>query len=73
MRNQTNECGRPGEMSDKLLRRCLEKVSLGAPHLKKKSRATVNKKSRQDHCLEQGRTGTCVSTLEVSVPPVVEI
>ena len=61
----TKECVRPGDMSDKLLRWSLEKVFSSRPTPRKKSRALVIKKSRQDKCLRRCWTGTCVSTLEV--------
>ena len=54
------ECVRPGEMSDKLLRWSLEKVFASRPTPRRKNRAMVIKKSRQDHCLRRCRTGTCV-------------
>ena len=61
----TKKCVRPGDMSDKLLGWSLEEVFSSSPTHRKKSRAMVNKKSRQDHCLGRGRTGACVSKLEV--------
>ena len=42
------ECGRPGEMSDKLLKRCLEKASPGAYTIRVVQWST---RKNQDHCL----------------------
>ena len=59
------ECARPGEMSDKLLRWSLEKVSSSSPPPQGKNRAVVSSRRRQDHCLRRSRTGTGAPKLEV--------